>query len=1436
MDRVSKPTPSYVRHLVLSGRSPIVQDVVCVCERHIERRSWIGQVNQLPAVVRPHIASEYRAERAAQTSQYSSAIGRRHVCQSASPILAYVPMRKQCARVVPVGIVHCHCTEGSHSAVVESDVISLVSIEPVARVHPYLPFLFVAPLTATYSPANSEPLPARDNQSSTRPAATASRWSRPKRKYEMSIHTTEHGACGPAEVLANMLHVRLARASLVELSKSAFAIMSPHAIYGAQTGYIFTVRNIDGSVEDFSTTASSGIDPGPQGWWSSVQKHLGQGLRRGREQDGLELPPLAPYIHWDTTLFGYHSLGCCNTSEPWLSSPPFSQCWRLAWQLWLVTITVLRRSRLLASHQGEPSSIPGQVTPDFRKWKSCRTMPLVRRFSRGSAVYPALAFLHCSNLASFHPLRLSRHRCQEPSKPLYSNSASISCSVSPMIVEGESGDVGPLGGFVCRFRTYTVRQHGTTLEKQDSGQLMVSAREVIAEALCAPAVLTSDQPYTDLHPPLHALQLPVCGLTEVSVTTHCALPWPRECRVQSLDSDGGISDYTLCLALAPGIVDPWIVTQVSVTTHCALPWPRECRVQSLDSDGGISDYTLCLALAPGMNVECIPWVVTELSVTTHCALLWPRECRVQSLDSDGGISEYTLCLSVAPGMSSAVIGNVECSPWIVTEVSVTKHCALLWPRECRVQSLGSDGVICDYTLCLALAPECRVQSLDSDGGISDYTLCLALARGMSIAEVSVTTHCALLWPRECRVQSFGSDGGISDYTLCLAVAPGMSSAVLGYPWIVTEVSVTTHCALLWPQECGVHSLGCDGVISEYTLCLALAPGMSSAVLGYPWVVTEVSVTSHYALLWPRECRVQSLDSDGDISDYTLCLALAPGMSSAVLGYPWVVTELSVTTHCALLWPRECRVQSLDSDGGISDYTLCLALARGMSSAVLGYPWIVTEVSVTTHCDFLWPRECRVQTLDSYGGISDYPPCLALAPECRVESLDSDGDISDYTLCLALAPGMSMTEVSVTTRCALLWPGECRVQSLCSDGGISDYTLCLAVARECRVQSLGSDGGISDNTLCLAVAPGMSSAVLEYPWVVAEESVTTHCALLWPRECRVQSLGSDGGISDYTLCLVVAPGMSSAVLGSDGGISDYTLCLARLHPVPCSGPGNVECSPWIVTEVSVTTHCALLWPRECRVQSLDSDGVTEVSVTTHCALPGPGNVECSPWIVTEVSVTTHCALLWPQECGVHSLGCDGVISDYTLCLALAPGMSSAVLGYHWVVTEVSVTSHCALLWTRECRVQSLDSDGDIMTTHCALLWPQECRVQSLDSDGVTELSVTTHCALLWPGNVECSPWIVTEVSVTTHCALLWPGNVECSPCVVTEVSVTTHCALLWPRECRVQSLGSCGVISDYTLCLALAPECRVQSFGSDGGISDYTLCLAVAPGMSSAVLG
>ncbi|KAJ8885956.1 hypothetical protein PR048_012162 [Dryococelus australis] len=51
--------------------------------------------------------------------------------------------------------------------------------------------------------------------------------------------------------------------------------------------------------------------------------------------------------------------------------------------------------------------------PDFCKWESCQTMPLIGRFSGVSFVPPDLAFWRCSILFSFHPHRLTRPQVNE---------------------------------------------------------------------------------------------------------------------------------------------------------------------------------------------------------------------------------------------------------------------------------------------------------------------------------------------------------------------------------------------------------------------------------------------------------------------------------------------------------------------------------------------------------------------------------------------------------------------------------------------------------------------------------------------------------------------------------------------------------------------------------------------------------------------------------------------------------------------------------------------------------------------------------------------------------------------------------------------------------------------------------------------------------------
>ncbi|KAJ8889783.1 hypothetical protein PR048_009286 [Dryococelus australis] len=67
---------------------------------------------------------------------------------------------------------------------------------------------------------------------------------------------------------------------------------------------------------------------------------------------------------------------------------------------------------LLAS-QGEPGSIHGRFTPDFRKWESCRTTPLVGRFSRGYPVPLTLAFWSFSIPTLLHPHRPLKSRSNQ---------------------------------------------------------------------------------------------------------------------------------------------------------------------------------------------------------------------------------------------------------------------------------------------------------------------------------------------------------------------------------------------------------------------------------------------------------------------------------------------------------------------------------------------------------------------------------------------------------------------------------------------------------------------------------------------------------------------------------------------------------------------------------------------------------------------------------------------------------------------------------------------------------------------------------------------------------------------------------------------------------------------------------------------------------------
>ncbi|KAJ8881007.1 hypothetical protein PR048_017480 [Dryococelus australis] len=94
---------------------------------------------------------------------------------------------------------------------------------------------------------------------------------------------------------------------------------------------------------------------------------------------------------------------------------------------------------------------PARSLPNFRKWESCRTMPLVGRFCRGSPDSPDLTFRRCSILTPFHPHRLSRLLnstrfwllCEPKSNP-----GSIPGRVTPDFCMWESCRKMPLvGGF-----------------------------------------------------------------------------------------------------------------------------------------------------------------------------------------------------------------------------------------------------------------------------------------------------------------------------------------------------------------------------------------------------------------------------------------------------------------------------------------------------------------------------------------------------------------------------------------------------------------------------------------------------------------------------------------------------------------------------------------------------------------------------------------------------------------------------------------------------------------------------------------------------------------------------------------------------------------------------------------------------------------------------
>ncbi|KAJ8871039.1 hypothetical protein PR048_027343 [Dryococelus australis] len=92
--------------------------------------------------------------------------------------------------------------------------------------------------------------------------------------------------------------------------------------------------------------------------------------------------------------------GSAQTSDNrnrFLTPDPIHSCFDTVCPLFRRTLLIkpLKNHPIpLASHQGEPGSIPGRVTPlDFRMWESCRTMP---GFLGDLPVSPAPSFRRCS--------------------------------------------------------------------------------------------------------------------------------------------------------------------------------------------------------------------------------------------------------------------------------------------------------------------------------------------------------------------------------------------------------------------------------------------------------------------------------------------------------------------------------------------------------------------------------------------------------------------------------------------------------------------------------------------------------------------------------------------------------------------------------------------------------------------------------------------------------------------------------------------------------------------------------------------------------------------------------------------------------------------------------------------------------------------------------
>ncbi|KAJ8898127.1 hypothetical protein PR048_003487 [Dryococelus australis] len=87
--------------------------------------------------------------------------------------------------------------------------------------------------------------------------------------------------------------------------------------------------------------------------------------------------------------------------------------------------TVAEGVSLPPSHQGDPGSIPGRVTSDFRMWESCRTMTLVSRFPQPPPPLPNSGAAPYSPQSPLSALKTSMLRCSRVARAVSSHQSDL---------------------------------------------------------------------------------------------------------------------------------------------------------------------------------------------------------------------------------------------------------------------------------------------------------------------------------------------------------------------------------------------------------------------------------------------------------------------------------------------------------------------------------------------------------------------------------------------------------------------------------------------------------------------------------------------------------------------------------------------------------------------------------------------------------------------------------------------------------------------------------------------------------------------------------------------------------------------------------------------------------------------------------------------------